>query len=131
VITIRVGDGTPPPWEIKEANKVITIEEPSAAPIARGCSKEIAMAARQDRVRDMSPWRRHALTIPPDSFDAWARLVVWECWMGHARVRALSVAAHLIRTAPNSIITVFDLRNCYAAAPVIQPCERVAYRAGA
>ena len=89
------------------------------------------MAANRNRVRDMSPWRRHALTIPPDSFDAWARLAVWECWMGMLVYAALSVAAHLIRTAPSSIITVFDLRNCYAAAPVIQPCERVAYRAGA
>ena len=89
------------------------------------------MAAKKPRVRDMSPWRRHALTIPPDSFDAWARLAVWEGWMGMLLYGALSVAAHLIRTAPNNIITVFDLRNCYAAAPVIQPCERVAYRAGA
>jgi len=85
----------------------------------------------RNRGRDMSPWRRHALTIPPDSFDAWARLAVWECWMGVLVYAALSVAVHLIRTAPNNIITVFDLRNCYAAAPVIQPCERVAYRAGA
>ena len=65
------------------------------------------MAVKRPRLRDMSPWRRYSLTIPPDSFDDWARLA-----------------------APSSIITVFDLRNCYAAAPVIQPCERVAYRAG-
>jgi predicted metal-dependent peptidase len=32
VITIRVGDGTPPPWGNHGANKVITIEEPGAAP---------------------------------------------------------------------------------------------------
>jgi predicted metal-dependent peptidase len=32
VITIRVGDGTPPPWGSHGANKVITIEEPGAAP---------------------------------------------------------------------------------------------------
>jgi len=89
------------------------------------------MATNRPRLRDMSPWRRYSLTIPPDSFDAWARLAVWECWMGVLVYAALSVAVHLIRTAPNNIITVFDLRNCYAAAPVIQPCERVAYRAGA
>lgn len=88
-------------------------------------------ANRANRLPEMSPWRRHPLTIPPDSFDAWARLAVWECWMGVLVYGALRVAAHLIRTAPNNIITVFDLRNCYAAAPVIQPCERVAYRAGA
>jgi predicted metal-dependent peptidase len=32
VITIRVGDGTPPPWGNQGANKVITIEEPGAVP---------------------------------------------------------------------------------------------------
>jgi hypothetical protein len=89
------------------------------------------MAASRNRLPEMSPWRRQPLTIPPDSFDAWARLAVWECWMGMLVYGAVRVAAHLIRTAPNNIITVFDLRNCYAAAPVIQPCERVAYRAGA
>jgi predicted metal-dependent peptidase len=31
VITIRVGDGAPPPWGSHGANKVITIEEPGAA----------------------------------------------------------------------------------------------------
>jgi hypothetical protein len=33
VITIRVGNGAPPPWGNHGANKVITIEEPSAAPL--------------------------------------------------------------------------------------------------
>jgi hypothetical protein len=78
---------------------------------------------------EMSPWRRHALTIPPDSWDAWIRLVVWEGWMGMLVYGALRVAAHLIATAPDSIITVFDLKNCYAAA-VVLPCERVTYQAG-
>jgi predicted metal-dependent peptidase len=32
VVTIRVGDGVPPPWGDHGANKVITIEEPGAAP---------------------------------------------------------------------------------------------------
>ena len=32
VITIRVGDGAPPLWGNRGANKVITIEEPVAAP---------------------------------------------------------------------------------------------------
>ncbi len=32
VITIRVGDGAPPPWGNRGANNVITIEEPGAAP---------------------------------------------------------------------------------------------------
>src|SRR6185436_4931065 len=33
--------------------------------------------------------------------------------------------------APYSIVTVFDFSNCYASPPVVLPCERVAYRAGA
>ena len=81
------------------------------------------------RLPEMSPWRRRPLTIPPDSFDAWVRLVVWECWIGMLVYGALSVAAHLIATAPDNIITVFDLKNCYAA-PVVLPCERVTSRAG-
>jgi predicted metal-dependent peptidase len=32
VITIRVGDGTPPPWGNQGANRVITIEDPDVAP---------------------------------------------------------------------------------------------------
>jgi hypothetical protein len=38
--------------------------------------------------------------------------------------------ARLIALAPQSIVTVFDLSNCYAAPPVALPCERVAYRTG-
>ena len=34
VVTVRVGDGTPPPWGNRGTNKVITIEEPGAAPTA-------------------------------------------------------------------------------------------------
>jgi predicted metal-dependent peptidase len=34
VITIRVGDGAPPPWGERGANKVITIEEPPAMVIS-------------------------------------------------------------------------------------------------
>src|SRR4029453_9295266 len=33
IITIRVGDGAPPPWGNHGANTVITIEEPGAAPL--------------------------------------------------------------------------------------------------
>lgn len=35
VITIRVGDGTPPPWGHQGANKVITIQEPRAGSSVR------------------------------------------------------------------------------------------------
>jgi hypothetical protein len=79
---------------------------------------------------EMSPWRRQALTIPPDSSRAWVRLVVWELWMGMLVCGALGFGMHLIVTAPQGIVTVPDLTNCYAPAPVVQPCERVAYRTG-
>ena len=79
---------------------------------------------------EMSPWKRRPLTFPPDSLRAWLRLAVWECWMGVLVCGALAFAARLIATAPDNIVTVFDLTNCYAAPPVILPCERVAYRAG-
>jgi predicted metal-dependent peptidase len=39
VITIRVGDGTPPPWGTRGANKVITIEEPGATPRENGARR--------------------------------------------------------------------------------------------
>jgi hypothetical protein len=82
------------------------------------------------RLPELGPWRRHALTIPPDSLRAWVRLGLWEFWMGVLVYGALSFGTQLIAAAPNSVVTVFDFANCYAA-PVVQPCERVAYRAGA
>jgi hypothetical protein len=80
---------------------------------------------------DLSPWRRRPLTIPPDSLRAWVGLAAWEFWMGMVVYGAFSFGHQLIVTAPQSIVTVFDFTNCYAAAPVVQPCERVAYRTGA
>src|SRR5262245_45247676 len=50
--------------------------------------------------------------------------------MGMVLCVALVVGTQLIRTAPGSIVTVFDFTNCYAVPPVAQPCERIAYRAG-
>ena len=82
------------------------------------------------RLPEMSPWRRQPLTIPPDSWRAWMRLAVWEIWMGVMLLGALGVGTRLIVTAPDSVVTVFDLTKCYAAPPIPQPCERVAYRAG-
>jgi hypothetical protein len=78
----------------------------------------------------MSPWRRRPLTIPPDSPRAWLSLAVWEFWMGMLVCGTLSFGIQLIVTAPASIITVYDLTNCYAVPPAAPPCERVAYRAG-
>jgi hypothetical protein len=80
---------------------------------------------------DMSPWRRNPLTIPPDSLRTWARLAVWEFWMGMLVSGAVGFGTQLIATAPDRVVTVFDFTNCYASSPVVQPCERVAYRAGA
>ena len=79
---------------------------------------------------EMSPWKRRSLTIPPDSTQAWLRLAVWEFWMGALICSALVFGTRLIATAPDNIVTVFDFSKCYAAPPVVQPCERVAFRAG-
>jgi hypothetical protein len=79
---------------------------------------------------DMSPWKRRPLTIPPDSLQAWVRLAVWEFWMGVLVCGALAFGTKLIATAPDNIVTVFDFTNCYAAPPIVQPCERVVFKAG-
>lgn len=50
--------------------------------------------------------------------------------MGLLLSGALIFGIELITSAPGSIVTVFDFTNCYAAPPIAQPCERVAYRAG-
>jgi hypothetical protein len=50
--------------------------------------------------------------------------------MGMLVYGALGFGTLLIATAPDNVVTVFDFTNCYVA-PVVQPCERVAYRAGA
>jgi hypothetical protein len=80
--------------------------------------------------QEVSPWKPPSLAIPPDSARAWIRLAVWECWMGALVCAALVFGARLIRSAPDNIVTVFDFTKCYAAPPITQPCERVAYKAG-
>ena len=79
--------------------------------------------------QEQSHWRRR-LTIPPDSTQAWFRLVVWEFWMCTLVCAALAFGTRLILTAPDNIVPVFDFTKCYAAPPIVQPCERVAYPAG-
>ena len=79
---------------------------------------------------ELSPWRRQPLTIPPDSLRAWMRLAVWEFWMGILLSGALIFGIEVIVSAPRGLVTVFDFTNCYAAPPILQPCERIAYRAG-
>src|SRR5687767_7493610 len=61
---------------------------------------------------------------------AWLVLAVWELWMGVLVCGTLFFGTRLIATAPDHIITVFDFTNCYAAPPVAQPCEQIAYRTG-
>ena len=80
---------------------------------------------------DTSPWKRRTLSIPPDSMQDWIRLAVWEVWMGMLVCGALGFGTRLIAAAPDHIVTVFDFTNCYVVPPIVQPCERVAYRAGA
>jgi len=50
--------------------------------------------------------------------------------MGVLVYAALGFGTRLIAAAPDNIVTVFDFTNCYATPPIVQPCERVAYRAG-
>jgi len=81
--------------------------------------------------RERNPWRRRpSLTIPPDSMAAWLRLAAWEGFMGAVVYSALAFGTRLIVSAPDNIVTIFDFTKCYTASPVVQPCERVAYRAG-
>ena len=47
---------------------------------------------------EMSPWRRRALTIPPDSRQAWVRLAVWDFWMGAIICGALALGVNVIVT---------------------------------
>jgi hypothetical protein len=78
----------------------------------------------------MNVWNRQPLTIPPDSVRAWVKLAVWEIWMGVLVCMALGFGAQQILSAPHRVVTIYDFTNCYAA-PVVLPCERVAYRGGA
>jgi len=61
---------------------------------------------------------------------AWVSLAVWEIWIGVLVCGALGFGVRLIATAPDSLVTVLDFTNCYAGPPIVQPCERVAYRVG-
>ncbi len=96
VITIRVGDGAPPPWGDRGANKVITIEEPKVVttPMWNLREQRWQRNAADDStlgwmavVPDMRPWGRRPLTIPPNSTNAWIQLAIWEIWMGMLIVR--------------------------------------------
>ncbi|HLG56673.1 MAG TPA: VWA-like domain-containing protein [Vicinamibacterales bacterium] len=56
VITIRVGDGAPPPWGDRGANQVITIEDPPAEPPpVRGRSGSLPWPAEAAELRRRQP----------------------------------------------------------------------------
>lgn len=74
---------------------------------------------------------RRPLTIPPVTRNDWARLAMWELWMGMLICGFLSVGAAMVRTAPDRIITAEDLSGCYAVPSLPRPCERIVYRTGA
>jgi len=86
--------------------------------------------ARHGALHDLSPWRRRALIIPPNSTEAWIRLAAWEIWMGMLLCVILGFGLSLIATAPGKIVVITDLANCYAPPPVSLPCERIVFRGG-
>src|SRR5262245_55261766 len=81
-------------------------------------------------MQELSPWRRNKLTIPPDSLQAWMRLVAWEIWMGMLLSVVLGFGFSLIVTSPDRLFVVSDLSHCYAPPPIALPCERIVYRGG-
>ena len=76
-------------------------------------------------LRDVTPWQRRSLTIPPDSWRAWIHLGVWEAWMGMLLFGFVAFGISLIATSTDRIVTFVDLSHCYAPPPVTLPCERI------
>jgi len=99
--------------------------------MARRSLAENSASRARGSLAENSPWRRRSLTVPPVSWEDWLHLAIWEIWMGVLITGFLSVGAALIVTAPDRIITAADLSRCYAAPPVMLPCERTVYRTGA
>ena len=89
------------------------------------------MARVRPELYHIGPWKGRPLVIPPNSLREWFRLAAWEFWMGVLLCGVLYFGTRFIGLAPDSIITVFDYSNCYAAPPIPQPCERVAFQTGA
>lgn len=82
--------------------------------------------------QQMTPWwRRRSITIPPETPSEWLRLAAWEIWLGMVLVILIGIGTRLIVTAPDRIIAVLDLSQCYGPAPVPVPCDRMVYRGGA
>ena len=76
-------------------------------------------------VPEMSAWNRRGLTIPPDSWRAWARLAVWEFWMGMLVCGALAFGVQLIASAPRHIVTVTSFAPCRGGSQASGPCEQL------
>jgi len=76
-------------------------------------------------LRDVTPWQRRSLTIPPDSWRAWIHLAVWEAWMGMLLFGFIAFGVSLIATSGDRIVTFVDLSHCYAPPPVTLPCEKI------
>ena len=81
-------------------------------------------------MREITPWRRSELTVPPRTMQAWVRLAVWELWMGMLLAAIVALGVSIIASSPHRIVTVSDLSRCYAPPPVALPCERIVYRGG-
>jgi hypothetical protein len=79
---------------------------------------------------ELSPWRRRALVIPPNSLQTWLQLVTWEIWMGVLLCIVLGLGVTMIVTSPDRIVKFIDLSACYAPPPIPIPCERTIYLGG-
>lgn len=73
-------------------------------------------------------WRKRSIVIPPETRDEWVRLVTWELWMGFILFLLLAIGTRLVVTAPERVVLLHDVSQCYAAPPVPVPCERTLYR---
>ena len=75
-------------------------------------------------------WRRRSLIVPPDSPEAWIRLVAWQLWIGMVLFFLVAVGVRMITTAPERVVIVRDVSPCFFTPPVPPPCERTLYRGG-
>jgi hypothetical protein len=84
------------------------------------------MTARRN---DVHPWwRKRTIIVPPETRDEWVRLVTWEVWMGFLLFLLVAIGARLVVTAPERVVLLHDVSQCYAPPPVPVPCERTLYR---
>ena len=84
------------------------------------------MTTRRNEVHPW--WRKRTIIIPPETRDEWVRLVTWELWMGFILFLLVAIGTRLVVTAPERVVLLHDVSQCYAAPPVPVPCERTLYR---